>query len=252
MVYNIQMDTATQQLINDYQTPASAIERLRNVKAVILTGITAAGKNTIINDILADDRFAELVTSTTRLPRENNGVMEQDGVAYHFLTQDQAIEKIKNGEYIEVANVHGKIYGSLVSEFERINDQDKIAIGDIDYQGAANLLNFGMENLRVLFIVPPSFEVWLARLTNRSGGSLGEDKEEIIQRFKSAEYELENALNDPRFVPIMNIDSAQSAKEIIEFAVNGTRPAPEVVEEAYRITKELNQSIKDYINQLGV
>ena len=246
------MDTATLQLINDYQTPASAIERLRDVKAVILTGITAAGKNTIINDILADDRFVSVVTSTTRLPRENNGVMEENGVDYHFLTQDEAIEKIHAGEYIEVANVHGKIYGSLVSEYERISGEGKIALSDIDYQGAVNFLDFGMDNLQVLFVVPPSFEVWLARLTNRSGGSLGEDKQEIIRRFRSAEQELSYALSDDRFIPVMNVNSASSADEIVRFVVNGDRPSEESIQNANVVIKELGESISQYIEQLDI
>jgi len=245
-----QMDETTTQLVAQYQTPESVIERLRSVKAVILTGITAAGKDTIMNDMLDDGRFVKVITSTTRDPRANNGIMEQDGVDYYFLTIEQAAQKIKDGEYIEVANVHGRIYGSLVAEYERINTDGKIAMSNVDYQGAVNFLNFAMPDLLVLFVVPPSFEVWIERLTGRSGGSLGGNKEDIINRFRSAEKELAHALNDPRFVPVMNFNSDDTAKEIIDYAANGTSPTPESINQAHQVIKDLSKSITDYIAQL--
>jgi guanylate kinase len=244
------MDETTAQLVAQYETPQSVIERLRNVKAVILTGITAAGKDTIMNDMLDDGRFVKVITSTTRDPRVNNGVMEQDGVDYYFLTIEQATQKIADGEYIEVANVHGRIYGSLVAEYERINTDGKIAMSNVDYQGAVNFLDFAMPDLLVLFIVPPSFEVWIERLAGRNGGSLGDDKDEIISRFRSAEKELAHALQDPRFVPVMNFNSDDTAKEIIDFAVNGTRPTPQSVVEAHQVIQDLSKAITDYIAQL--
>lgn len=245
-----QMDETTAQLVAQYETPLSVIERLRNVKAVILTGITAAGKDTIMNDMLDDGRFVKVITSTTRDPRANNGVMEQDGVDYYFLTINQAAQKIKDGEYIEVANVHGRIYGSLVAEYERINTDGKIAMSNVDYQGAVNFLNFSMPDLLVLFIVPPSFEVWIERLAGRNGGSLGEDKDEIISRFRSAEKELAHALKDPRFIPVMNFNSDDTAKEIIEYAIDGSRPTHESVVQAHQVIETLSKSITDYITQL--
>lgn len=245
-----QMDDNILKMIQAYETPDSVVERLSSIQAVILTGITAAGKNTIMNDMLADERFSRVVTSTTRAPRENDGVMEQDGVDYYFLSVNQAQQKMQNGEYIEVANVHGRVNGSLVAEYERIHNEHKIALTDIDYQGAVRFLDFDMKNLLVLFVVPPSFETWLERVTRRAGGSLGDDKEDIIKRFRSAEKELAHALADPRFVPVMNNDSAATATQIIDFAVNGTRPTDQEVAEAHTVIETLSQAITDYINQL--
>lgn len=244
------MDDATLQLIKDYKTPESIIDRLHDIHAVILTGITGAGKNTIISDMLADNRFARVVTSTTRAPRIENGKMEEHGVAYYFLSVDQAKDNIKNGEYIEVANVHGRINGSLIKEYERISDSGKIALTDVDYQGAQVFLGFDMANLLVLFIVPPSFDVWMERLVSRGGGAVTAEKDELIARFRSAEKELENALNDPRFVPIMNDLSAESAEQIIHYATSGERPSQDEIDQAHQVIRDLSVAISDHIKQL--
>ena len=245
------MDDQTLALIQNYQTPRDVIERLRDIKVIILTGITGAGKDTIIKDILMDsDKFARVITSTTRAPRENNGILEQHGVEYYFLSMDEARDKIKNGDYIEVANVHGRINGSLIEEYERIAAADKTALTDIDYQGATAFLDFGMPNLQVLFIVPPSFEVWMERLTGRHGGSLEGEKDEIIARLRSAEKELEYALNDPRFVPVMNDRSAESATKIIRYATNDERPNQAEIKEAHQVIRDLSTAIADHVRQL--
>jgi len=244
------MDTETQHLIETYQPSDESINRFRDSHVIILVGITAAGKDTIIRDIVQrDSDFARVVTSTTRAPRENNGIMEQHGVEYYFLTPEDARQKIADKEYAEVANVHGRINGSLVAEFERITSEDRIALMDIDYQGVLRFLDFGMSNLTVYFVTPPSFEVWLARLAKRQGGNLQETAE-LIARFESAQKELTQALNDPRFVPVMNEVSANTADEIIQFAKSGVAPSQESIKSAHGVIRELRDSITDYIDQL--
>lgn len=244
------MDDTTLQLIQNYQTPQVIIDRLHNIHAIILTGITGAGKDTIIKDMVAAGGFTRVVTSTTRAPRENDGVLEQHGREYYFLSMDEAKEKIKNGEYIEVANVHGRINGSLISEYERIDSSGETAVAQIDYQGAQAFLDFGMPNLLVLFIVPPSFDVWIERLTGRHGGSLEGEKDEIIARFRSAEKELAHALSDPRFIPIMNDLSIESAAEIIEYSKTGTRPSSEQIDQAHQVIRDLADAISVRIKEL--
>lgn len=241
------MDTATQQLIDEYETPAQVIERLKNLPVIILTGITGAGKNTIMNDMLNDGRFQRVVTSTTRAPREEHGVMEQHGVAYYFLSVDEAKANIANGEYIEVANVHGRINGSLIREYERIADSGKIALTDIDYQGAQRFLDFGMNKLTVLFIVPPSYEVWIERV-NKRNNLQQTDPEEFTRRLQSAKVELEYALAHEDFVPILNNLSADSADEITLLAIHNQLPSDESTVTARRATQELLRSIDEHLS----
>lgn len=240
-----QMDDTTRNLINKYQTPKDVVDRLRDIRTVIFTGITGAGKDTIINAIMADSRFTKVITSTTRLPRENNGVTEREGVEYYFLTLDKAKQKMRDGEYIEVNDVHGRVNGSLIAEYERIAKSGTIALTAIDYQGANNFLDFGMNQLTVLFIVPPDFATWLKRLGGRHGG-IEADKGEILNRMGSAEKEIEHALRDPRFLPVMNVDFNESAKKIVNIVVDGILPSEQEIASSHSVLKQLLSDLRQY------
>lgn len=244
------MNEILQRMIDEYQAPPQVLERLNPIRTVILVGITAAGKDTIIRDIIgASDEFVRVVTSTTRAPRENSGVLERHGVDYYFLTEEEAQQKMDAGEYIEVANVHERVNGSLISEYERIASMGKVALSDIDYQGAMNFLDFGMEKLQVYFVLPPSFEAWLARLAKRQGGVLERDQE-IITRFRSAQKELAVARDNPHLIPVMNTQSDETAERIIGYTLHGTQPSADEIAEARNVLDDLAHSIDDYITQL--
>jgi guanylate kinase len=244
------MDPSIEKCIKEYVTPPEVLAELRPIRTILLTGITGAGKDTIIGDILeSSDDFARNVTSTTRQPRENSGVMEQEGVEYYFLSENQAQQKMANGDYIEVAPVHGRINGSLISEFRRISGIGKIALGDINYDGIEKFLSFGMDDLSVYFVMPPNFETWLARLMKRQGGTIG-DTDEILRRFRSAQIELDDALNNPEYIPIMNDVSRNTAQKIIEYTQTNSGPSAQERHEAIEGIHDLNTAISSYISQL--
>jgi len=244
------MEPSLEKLIKEYQTPPEVIEEIYSIPTVVLTGITAAGKDTIIGDILEEtDELVRVVTSTTRGMRENNHVMETEGNEYYFLTLDQAIQKINNGEYIEVAPVHGQVNGSLVAEFRRISGIGKTALMDVNFEGVEKYLTFGMKELSVYFVMPPSFEIWLARLMKRQGGTIG-DREEILRRFRSAQVELKRAENHPQYIPIINDVSRETAHRIVEYTRTHTGPTPEERAQAIEGIQELNRAISNYIEQL--
>ncbi|MDB5179663.1 MAG: guanylate kinase [Candidatus Saccharibacteria bacterium] len=244
------MDDSLEQRIKQYQESAAVIDELRPVETVMLIGITGAGKDTVIGDILKEsDEFIRVVTSTTRAPRENNGIMEQDGREYYFLTVEQAIQKMEQKEYIEVAPVHGRVNGSLISEYRRISERAKTALTDINYEGAEKFLTFGMENLSVYFVMPPNFEVWFARLMKRQGGVMG-DHDEILRRFRSAQKELDYARNQPDFIPITNNVSHDTAAKIIEYSKSKTGPSVGEREQANSAMRDLSRAISNYIGQL--
>jgi guanylate kinase len=243
------MDDTTRQLIAGYHPPDGVIERLREIPLIILTGITGAGKNTIMNDIIMHDDFERAVTSTTRAPRANDGVMEVEARDYYFLTVEQAQKKMETGEYIEVADVHGRVNGSLIKEYERIAALNKTVVTDIDYQGAQHMINFELPKLTVLFIVPPSFEVWLERLSGRYGDE-EIDTEDLARRLSSAKVELDYALQHDAFIPVMNDVSKESAQTIIEFTQQQTLPSVDEVATAHGVVRQLLTDIDSYLQTL--
>lgn len=198
------MNESVIQLIQTYKPSQETINLLRSKKLIIFAGITSAGKNTLMNEMIKTGGYYDVVTSTTRAPRENDGIMEVEGVDYYFLSTEQAVENIKNGAYVEVANVHGRINGLLVDALGRGKNEGKTPIIDIDVQGVDNVKRLS-DNVIAIFVVPPSYQEWIRRMRNRYPSDEA-FHEAWPERRKSAIMELETALSKPYYHFIVNED----------------------------------------------
>jgi len=78
---------------------------------VILVGASASGKTTLATNLQEFEGFSRIVTYTTRPPRDG----EQDGVDYHFVTDEKFNEMIENNEFVEYANYRGWQYGTAIN-----------------------------------------------------------------------------------------------------------------------------------------
>ncbi len=211
------MDETLKAKIKNYKPSQDSIEILRRQQLIIFAGVAGAGKNTIMNELLKTGKYHDLMTSTTRAPRENDGVLEQDGVDYHFLTTEQAAEKLEAGEYIEVASVHDKVNGLLVNELEHAEATGKIPIIDVDVQGVKAYKSLS-DNVIAIFVVPPTFDEWLDRMKGRYD-SIEQFNEVWPTRSESAIMEMEEVLSEPYYHYIVNeyLDQAvHSAEKIIK------------------------------------
>lgn len=81
-------------LVNNYQPSDEAIREFQKPTIILIAGIAGAGKNTVMSELLKTGEYYDLVTTVTREPRHNDGVLEQDGIDYHFITHDQAVERL--------------------------------------------------------------------------------------------------------------------------------------------------------------
>lgn len=210
------MDEQLKAKILNYKPSEKAIETLRRQRLIIFAGVAGAGKNTIMNELVKTGKYHDIITSTTRAPRENNGVLEQDGVDYHFLTTDQASKKLDAGEYIEVAPVHERVNGLLVSELERAEAAGKTPIIDVDVQGVKAYKALS-DNVIAIFVVPPTYREWIDRMKGRYENIEEFDKVWPV-RSKSAVMEMEEVLSEPYYHFIVNEDLQQavhSAEKII-------------------------------------
>ena len=150
---------------------------------VVLSAPSGGGKTAIAKKLLAARRdVGYSVSCTTRLPRAG----ETDGKDYYFLSVGEFESRRDRGEFAEWAEVHGRLYGTLRREVDKVLGSGRHVLMDIDVQGAAQFKQAFPETVTV-FILPPSAEVMIARLAARKS----ENHDSLSRRIRSALRELE-------------------------------------------------------------
>lgn len=202
-------------LVGGYKPSADTIRLVQSTPVVLLVGISGAGKDTIKHRLLAGGQYHHIVSHTTRPLRENLGVMEQDGVDYHFISKDVAVEMIKEGKFVEAKEYSGNIYGTSAAEIRAAQQQHKIALTDVEVQGVAEYKAIS-DNVIAIFVLPPSYEEWKRRLLKRYGEN-GAANSDIAKRMETAVVELREALDRDYYHFVINdeIDRAVHAADRI-------------------------------------
>lgn len=206
--------------IRNYKPNKTVQKVVRDSSILLIAGVVCAGKNTILNELVQQNEYTQFISHTTRQPRENHGVMETDGVEYHFISLDEAQHMVDEQSFIEVKYVHGNVYGTSLDELLRIKQAHKTAVNDVDIQGVEEYLELAPD-IQPVFLLPPSVETWLARMEKRYG-SLDRTNPDIITRFQTAKEEIERVKNDPRFIIIIN-DDLKTTTNRIEMIMKGER-----------------------------
>ncbi|HKL22324.1 MAG TPA: guanylate kinase [Tichowtungia sp.] len=159
---------------------------------LVVSAPSGAGKSTLCNRLL--EKFPGMtysVSCTTRAPRGE----EINGVHYHFLSPEEFRARVKRGEFLEHADVHGNLYGTLKSTVRQALREGRDLVMDIDVQGAAQIraacatlpeddpIRRGFVDI---FIAPPSMDELRRRLCGRATDS----GETIEKRMRNAEKEM--------------------------------------------------------------
>lgn len=170
----------------------------------VISGPSGAGKGTLLAELRKQRPDLGLtVSATTRSPRPG----EVDGTSYYFLSDEEFRRRIAAGEFVEWAEVHGHLYGTLVSEVKRLLAKGHSLALEIDVQGALNVRKVYPDAVLV-FIEPPSLQVLEERLRGRGT----EDEASIELRLKNARHEME--LADQYDVRIVNDTVDRAAQEL--------------------------------------
>lgn len=150
---------------------------------VVMSAPSGAGKSTLCDRLLAEfPQLSYSISCTTRAPRG----AELDGVDYHFLSVDEFLRRIDQGDFLEHADVHGNHYGTLRETVRQGLSAGRSVLMDIDVVGAGQI----RENVALLpadnplragfldiFVEPPSMQELRRRLKGR-----GEDAAEVIDK----------------------------------------------------------------------
>ena len=148
----------------------------------IIAAPSGCGTTSLVKALLgSSSKLSVSVSHTTRKPRK----AEIDGKNYHFVSIDRFGEMISNNDFVEFAEVFGNMYGTARSNIKEKLDANIDIILEIDWQGARQVRE-NMPNSISIFILPPSKNVLLQRLTDRGQ----DDDETISKRMKNSESEM--------------------------------------------------------------
>lgn len=173
-------------------------------KLLIFSAPSGAGKTTIVRHLL--DKFPQLAFSISATSRSRRS-HEQDGVHYYFLTEDDFRQKITANEFVEWEEVYPhQFYGTLKTEVERIWQEGKVVVFDVDVIGGLNIKELYGDLARAVFIKPPSVKHLEKRLRQRGT----ENEASIEKRVAKAEMEITYG---NRFDDIIINDNLERVKE---------------------------------------
>ncbi len=153
---------------------------------VVISGPSGCGKDTIISKVLEkmkNEAFLS-ISMTTRAMRPG----DTDGVDYYFVDVKQFEKNIADDKMLEYAKYGANYYGTPLEPVEKMLEDGKTVILNIEVQGGANIRRLIPEAVEI-FVLPPSLEVLEKRLRSR-----GTDSEEsILTRLEIAKNEIKVA-----------------------------------------------------------
>ncbi|MEF2782970.1 guanylate kinase [Erysipelotrichaceae bacterium HCN-30851] len=155
---------------------------------IIISGPSGVGKGTVRNYFMNEEdlKLAYSISMTTRAPREN----EKDGVDYIFTSKEDFEKAIHDGELLEWAEFVGNYYGTPMSYVEKLRNEGKNVLLEIEVQGAMQVSEKCPDALSI-FIIPPSME----ELEKRIRGRRTEPEEIVQQRLAKASKEMKMVNN---------------------------------------------------------
>ena len=186
---------------------------MKKGKLIIFSAPSGAGKTTIVQHLLAKfpDKIAFSISATTRPARGD----EQQNKDYYFISKEEFLHKVAKHEFVEFEEVYsGTFYGTLISEIDRICNEGKSVIFDLDVEGGLRLKKKYEDDALAIFVQPPSLEVLIERLTGRGT----ESDSKIEERIGKAGKELAYA---PKFdVILQNNELALACNQAEELVMN--------------------------------
>ncbi len=182
-------------------------------KLIVFSAPSGSGKTTIVHYLLSQNKL-NLDFSISATSRKRRGD-EIDGKDYHFISKEKFMRHKENDEFVEWEEVYdNNFYGTLKSEIERIWNEGKHVIFDIDVKGGLRIKKKYPKETLAIFVQPPSIKEMENRLRNRKTDS----EEKIIERVNKAEREMRYAKDFD--IILVNDDLNVAKKEAFKIVDN--------------------------------
>jgi len=176
----------------------------------IVSAPSGTGKTTLVERLV--QRVPGLQMSRSYTSRQAR-VGERDSVDYNFISRDRFDAMVREGAFLEWADVFGNCYGTSAADTDALLAAGKDVVLVIDVQGARQVRSRGIETVSV-FVLPPSAAVLEQRLRGRSKDS----EDQIRKRLEVACREVSDFAQYEYVVVNDELDTAVSRLEAIVLA----------------------------------
>jgi guanylate kinase len=181
----------------------------------IISAPSGSGKTTLVEKLVHEVPGLAFSVSHTTRPRKED---EQEGVDYHFVSRSSFERMIREGQFVEHAQLYGEYYGTSRAEIEMIQQAGKDVVLDIDTEGA-HLVTAKLPGACTVFVFPPSFAELEKRLRIRQRDSAADIEKRLkwaveveIHRYSQYDYVIVNDELEQAFETLKNIVLAQRAR----------------------------------------
>lgn len=150
----------------------------------IVSAPSGTGKTTLVERLVKETPALRMSRSyTSRAARAG----ERHGVDYNFITRQEFDTMVRDGAFLEWADIYGNLYGTAAADTEHCLAGGEDLVLVIDVQGARQVKSRGLENIGI-FVLPPSAATLESRLRGRSKDT----EEQIARRLEVACREVED------------------------------------------------------------
>lgn len=220
--------------VGSYSMPRQAVELLNTHPPLLIAGVTAAGKDTITQEIIQNNNWRRVISHTNRPLRPG----ERNGENYWFASDADIFKLINSQAFIDIKVVHEvKVYGTTIVAYQQVLQSGHKPILVIDIQGAKNIIKYISPNHRPVFILPPDFSSWVERMENQGPMSHAER----IRRLHSAKAELKEVIQNESYLLFVNRDISITAHQITSKVED-----MELQHQNRRVARQLLQAVKNF------
>jgi guanylate kinase len=149
----------------------------------VISAPSGSGKSTLVGRLLEEVSGLAFSISYTTRPRRPG---ERDGREYHFVDETRFDAMTAEDGFLEWAEVFGRRYGTGREVTEKVLEQGRDLVLDIDVQGARQIRDRGLGAVFV-FLLPPDFRTLEARLRDRHSDSEAQVARRLAQAREEAE-----------------------------------------------------------------
>lgn len=156
----------------------------RKPTVFIISAPSGSGKSTLVAELLK--LVSGLDFSISYTTRNHRG-SEKNGKQYYFVSRPEFEKMVRDGEFLEYADVFGNYYGTARRFLQTAEQNGHDLLLDIDVQGARQI-HQKLPDAASIFILPPDRKTLGERLRKR-----GEDDPKVIdRRLDTATREIED------------------------------------------------------------